>query len=107
MSDLPKGWKLVPILARKEMIVAANKHYESEEYTGVSSTYEAMLSASPTPPEAQGESGTRELLEEIKSHAVFRDELSPRDTALGQLITIEEICDRELAIIPSIEQRGG
>jgi hypothetical protein len=111
MSDTPKGWKLVPILARKEMIVAANKHYESEEYTGVSSTYEAMLAASPTPPEAQGESVRKEVLELLKKANSLIAHIDGTRTAISigmhSCLEADEWRKEYRAIIPSIEQREG
>ncbi|MFA6063828.1 MAG: hypothetical protein WC736_14670 [Gallionella sp.] len=46
-QTVPDGWQLVPIEPTIRMIGVAGVHRESDEYTGVKSTYRAMLSAAP------------------------------------------------------------
>jgi hypothetical protein len=63
--------------------------------------WEAMLSASPTPPEAQVES-VREALENLST------EWERRVTAIGRDCGSYKECAKDLrALIPSIEQREG
>ena len=45
--NIPNGWKLVPVEPTEEMLWVAARHYESDEYTGVRSTYKAMIAAAP------------------------------------------------------------
>ena len=45
----PELQRVVPIEPTEEMVWVAARHYESEEYTGVRSTYKAMLAAAPQP----------------------------------------------------------
>lgn len=47
--EVREGWQLVPIEPTLHMIGVAGVHYESDEYTGVKSTYKAMLKAAPKP----------------------------------------------------------
>jgi hypothetical protein len=44
--QVPEGKVLVPIEPTDKMIAAAHVHYESCEYTGIRSTYKAMIAAS-------------------------------------------------------------
>ena len=46
-SNVPEGYCIVPIEPTKEMMYAAHKHYESDEYDGVSSTFKAMINVAP------------------------------------------------------------
>lgn len=57
---VPDGWKLVPIVATEEMLKAAYVDYESDQYTGPSSMYKAMLSAAPDCPHPIVEELTKE-----------------------------------------------
>ena len=41
--------RVVPVEPTEEMVWVAARHYESEEYTGVRSTYRAMIAAAPQP----------------------------------------------------------
>lgn len=48
-EEIPEGWKAVPILPTDEMMLAAEVHYSSVEYTVLKSTYRAMVLAAPKP----------------------------------------------------------
>jgi hypothetical protein len=57
---IPEGRKLVPIEPTAEMLKAAYVDYESDKYTGPSSMYKAMLSATPDCPHPIVEELTKE-----------------------------------------------
>lgn len=50
-SGVLEGWQLVPKYPTPSMIGAGCVHRESAEFTGIKSTYIAMLAAAPTPTE--------------------------------------------------------
>lgn len=46
---IPEGYVLAPLEATKEMYEAACKHYESDEFTEINSTYKVMIAVAPKP----------------------------------------------------------
>ena len=95
--NIPNGWKLVPVEPTEEMLWVAARHYESNEYTGVRSTYKAMLAAAPQPEPVDAD--LRRDAELWGEHQKRKQDLIDRGFLRNPLRAAPQVCIAEIVTI--------
>ena len=100
----PELQRVVPVESTEEMLWVAARHYDSNEYTGVRSTYKAMLSAAPQPEPVDAD--LRRDAELWRAHQKRKQDLIDRGFLRNPLRAAPQVCIAEIVTIDAAISQG-